>query len=84
MVHHWRASDGLLPTENPSEWVLWDRARIVGYIQYGKLAKKPAFRGVLKSGELVQVIGYSPSLEQCCTDLWNWYIRFVKSRSAEN
>lgn len=79
MVHHWRASDGLETTPHPGEWILYDRATRVGYIQYGRRATRPAFRAVLKNGALVQVIGYSDSLEQCCTDLWNWYIRFVKA-----
>lgn len=78
MTHHWRPSDGLLPTESPSEWMLYDRGRLIGHIQFGRANRTAAFRAVLRSGELVQVLGYSTSLEQCCTDLWNWYVRFVK------
>lgn len=75
MVHHWRASDGAIPTENPSEQMLFDRGRLIGYMEHGRVNGRSAWRGVLESG---QVVGYSWTLEQCCTDFWNWYILFVK------
>lgn len=80
MSHHWRASDGLQPAPHLGEWILYDRGTRIGYIQYGKVNKRPAFRGVIKKGEAVQVIGYASTLEECCTEFWNWYIRFVKLR----
>ena len=76
MVHHWRASDGLIRIGG-GEWALYDRGRLVGYIQYGRAGARPALRAVLKKGDLVQVIGYARSVEECCTNLWNWYVRFV-------
>lgn len=82
MTHHWRPSDGLLPTQNPSEWMLYDRGRLIGHIQGGRLNRSTAFRAVLRHGDLVQVLGYSPSLEQCCTDLWQWHVRFVVRSGA--
>ena len=78
MTHHWRASDGLLPTERSNEWLLYDGGVQIGHIQFGRANGRPVFRAVLKRGELVQVIGYSATLEQCCTDFWNWHLRFVK------
>lgn len=75
MVHHWRASDGLEPTGLPGRWALFDRGTLIGYIEYGRVNGKVGFRGILKSG---QVVGHSSTLEECCTEFWNWYIRFVK------
>ena len=80
MAHHWRASDGLLRSA-PGEWRLWDRGHLVGTIQYGRVGGRAAFRGVVRTADFErtgfeQVIGYSDSLEQCCTDFWNWYVRF--------
>jgi hypothetical protein len=83
MGHHWRASDGLVRTGG-GEWTLYDRGRLVGYIQYGRVAKRPALRAVIKQGELVQVIGYADSLEKCCTNLWNWYVRFVVAEAGHD
>ena len=76
MVHHWRASDGLEPTPINGEWMLFDRSKLLGYIQYGKYGGLPAFRGVLKEGGMIQVLGYSPTLEQCCKDMYEWYVKF--------
>jgi hypothetical protein len=81
MAHHWRASDGLVRV-SAGEWRLWDRGRLVGTIQYGSAGGRPAFRGVIRRGELEQVIGYSASLEQACTDFWNWDVRFGGSYYA--
>lgn len=76
MVHHWRASDGLEPTAVPGRWALFDRGTAIGYIEYGRVGGKDSFRGILESG---QVVGHSATLEECCTDFWNWYIRYVKA-----
>jgi hypothetical protein len=73
--HHWRASDGLIRV-GAGEWSLYDRGRLVGRIQYGRIGGRPGFRGVITDGTHEQVVGYSPSLEDCCTDFWNWYVRF--------
>lgn len=78
MVHHWRASDNLLPTPNPSEWRLYDGGHLIGFLQHGKRGGKSCWRGVIRKGELEQVIGYSPTLEQCAKDFWDWYILYGK------
>ena len=75
MAHHWRASDGLARCA-AGEWRLWDRGRLIGTIQYGRVAGRPAFRAVIRQGELEQVVGYSSSLEQCCTNFWDWDVQF--------
>jgi hypothetical protein len=75
MSHHWRASDGLWRVGG-GEWNLYDRGRLIGTIQYGRLAGKIAFRGVIRRGELQQVIGYTSSLEQACTEFWNWDVLY--------
>ena len=81
MTHHWRASDGVVRV-GAGEWTLWDRGRLAGWIQYGRVAGRPGFRAVLKRDELVQVIGYAPDLEEACTRLWNWDVQFVRADRA--
>ena len=81
MTHHWRASDGLARSA-AGEWLLWDRGRPIGTIQYGRLEGLPAFRAVIRRGAHEQVVGYSRSLEQCCADFWNWHVQFGRRASG--
>ena len=72
MTHHWRPSDGLIAGPRPGgEWFLYDRSRLVGTIQHGRVAKKQAFRSVTPDGDLV---GYAWTLEAACDRLWAWHI----------
>ena len=80
MSHHWRASDGLVRSA-AGEWRLWDRGRLIGTIQYGRVAGRPAFRAVIRQAGLEQVVGYAATLEQCCTDFWNWDVQFGSALS---
>jgi hypothetical protein len=58
------------------EWRLWDRGRLIGTIQVGRVDGRRVFRGVIRRDDREQVIGYSPTLEECCTEFWNWDVRF--------
>ena len=72
MTHHWRPSDDLIAGPRPGgEWFLYDRARLVGSVQYGRVTTKPAFRSVTPDGDLV---GYAWTLEAACDRLWAWHV----------
>jgi hypothetical protein len=72
VTHHWRPSDGLIAGPRPGgEWTLYDRSRLVGTVQTGKVGSKRAFRGLTPEGDLV---GYAWTLESACDRLWAWHV----------
>lgn len=76
MAHAWHATEALIPTPTPGEWRMYDGAKLVGYIQRGRLNGKPAFRGVCRKGKLEMVIGYEWTLAACAKEFWDWYILY--------
>jgi hypothetical protein len=71
MVHHWRASDHLEPSLVPGEWRMFDRGRLVGVIQAGRVNGKRMLRGLTPDG---QTLGYERELEAACDRLWAWHV----------
>lgn len=72
MTHHWRPSDGLVSGRRPGgQWVLYDRSRLIGTIEMGRVDRMPAFRSRTPRGDLV---GYAWSLEAACDRLWDWHV----------
>ena len=72
MPHHWRPSDHLERSPQSGVWLLVERGRRVGTIQYGRVRERQAFRGLTEAGDLV---GYAWSLERACDRLWEWSVR---------
>jgi len=72
MPHHWRPSDHLERSPQPGVWLLVERGTRVGSIEYGRVRRQRAFRGVTPGGD---VVGYSWSLERACDRLWEWSVR---------
>ena len=72
MPHHWRPSDHLEKSPQSGVWLLVERGRRVGSIEYGKVRRRVAFRALTPTGELV---GYAWSLERACDRLWEWSVR---------
>lgn len=81
MTHHWRPSDGLVAGPRPGgEWYLFDRSRLIGTIQHGRVAKRSALRSLTPVGDLV---GYSWTLETACDRLWEWHV-LVETAGGEH
>lgn len=72
MPHHWRPSDHLERSPQPGVWLLVRRGKHLGSVEYGRVQRRPAFRGVTPAGT---VVGYARSLERACDRLWEWSIR---------
>ena len=72
MPHHWRPSDHLERSPQPGVWLLVERGTRLGSIEYGRVRRQEAFRGITPAGELV---GYARSLEGACDRLWDWSVR---------
>ncbi len=78
MTHHWRPSDHLERAPGRSEWRLVHRGIPLGRIEYGRVARRPAFRSVTRPDPVSgaeAVVGYSWVLETACDRLWDWSVR---------
>ncbi|MBG6054379.1 hypothetical protein IWX81_000769 [Salinibacterium sp. CAN_S4] len=78
MTHHWRPSDQLERAPGRSEWLLVHRGIQLGRIQYGRVARRPAFRSVTRPDPhtgVEAVVGYAWVLETACDRLWDWSVR---------
>jgi hypothetical protein len=80
MVHHWRASDHLEHSFRSGEWRMYDRGRLVGVIQLGRINGKSGLRGTTRDGE---VLGYAWTLEEASDRLWEWYQRSLAAKIGD-
>jgi hypothetical protein len=76
VTHHWRPSDQLERVPGRSEWMLVHRGIQLGRIEFGRVARRPAFRSVVRPGAGIEaVVGYAWVLETACDRLWDWSVR---------
>lgn len=81
VVHHWRPSDLLEQSFVPGQWFMYDRGRMLGVIELGRINGQWGFRGRPPDDD--RVLGYAWTLEEACDRLWEWHLRcgpLVRSR----
>jgi len=77
MTHHWRPSDLLERSFIPGQWFLFDRGRLVGVVQMGRINGRWGFRGLSPEPvpEQRRTLGYAWSIEDAADRLWEWHVR---------
>ncbi len=85
MTHHWRPSDQLERAPGRSDWLLVHRGIHLGRIEYGRVARRPAFRSLTRPNTITgieAVVGYAWVLETACDRLWDWSVRVSTATST--
>ena len=75
MVHHWRPSDHLEQSFRPGQWFMFDRGRLIGVIQLGRINGQWGFRGLTPDDveDDRRTLGYAWTLEEAADRLWAWH-----------
>ena len=56
---------------------MYDRGRLIGVIQLGRINGKSGLRGTTRDGEL---LGYAWTLEEAADRMWEWHLQQSSAR----